>query len=90
VRNHKRRLERLERPEGGQETGVVIVWIEPGETEEEALKEYYANYPENQRAHLLLIFETSDQAPPSAPAPPRPQPQESAKAPGPAPMMITK
>lgn len=86
--NLKRRLERLEG--GRQGRGVYFIFLQPGEDEEEVLQKHRAQRPKNEKDAVTIIFQGSDQDPPSAPPPPRPEAKEPAKAPGPAPLQIIR
>jgi hypothetical protein len=88
MRNHKQRLERLERGRKGR--GFYLMFLQPWEDQEEAVQRFRAKLPKYEKDAMIMIFEGSGQDPPSAPPPPRPQPQESTKAPGPGPRMIFK
>ena len=79
MRNHKKRLERLER---ARRRWFTVILVEPGETEEQALQKHLAAHPEDEKAEFCVIIGPLGQAPPSGPPPPRPQPPKGPGAAG--------
>ena len=60
MENLKQRIERLE---GGREIGAVILYVEPGETQEEAWRKHLAKHPEHEKAETVIIVGFSPHLP---------------------------
>ena len=71
MRNHEKRLKRLEK---ARPKGAPIILVEDGETYEQAWQRHLAEHPEDEKAEFYIILGPLDQASPSGPPPPRPQP----------------
>ena len=86
MRNHKRRLERLER--GRKNGGFHVIIVHPGESVEELQQKYLAEHPKAANRKGWIIIRISASSPSSAP-PPRPKAAEPAKVSATGPIQIT-
>jgi len=65
MRNHKRRLERLER--GRKNGGFHVIIVHPGESVEELQQKYLAEHPKAANRKGWIIIRISASSPSSAP-----------------------